>query len=128
MRELYGFGIQPDLLTVWHGDPDRFPTFLALANEELIKKGREKDVFSVAPPIDFYAPNVFDSYIRSLQSKIVESRNRLYFGKCKILKTRLKRPLLNDPAIMAIGGLIHTLLSHCAWMDADESSVFNVDW
>jgi len=33
----------------------------------------------------------------------------------------------DDPAVMAAGGLIHTLLSHCAWMDDGESNVFVVD-
>ena len=63
MRERYGFGIQPDLLTVWYGDPDRFYKALALVNEVIIKRGSDRDAILLTPPEDFYTPSIFDHYV-----------------------------------------------------------------
>jgi hypothetical protein len=127
MREKYGFGIQPSLLNVWRGDPERFFRVLALRNERLIEQGGDRHSILLTPPEDFYTPMIFDNYVRSLESTIRGEKKRFYSERCKILKTRLKRFLRDDPAIMAVGGLIHTLLSHCAWMADNGSSCFSVE-
>ena len=128
MREKYGFGIQPDLLTVWLGDPDRFYRTLALANEVLIKRGGDRAAILLTPPDDFYTPSIFDNYIRSL--KTASRHKRFHYSEKKILKSRLKKFYRDDPAAMAIGGLVHTLLSRCMWMGQSKQGAgcFSVDW
>ena len=116
MREKYGYGIQPNLLKVWFGDPDRFNTTLALFNEDL---GEQKAIL-VTPADDFYSPKIFDNYVRSLQSTVVESKQRFFYGGNTILKDRLQEFYRDDPAALAMGGLIHSLLGRCMWMSQSE--------
>jgi len=128
MRQKYGFGIQPDLLTVWFGDPERFVTTLALRNEFLMKQGGSRNTILIAPPDDFYVPMIFDNYVRSLRSCLVSGKERFYFGGNEILKNRLSEFKRNDPAVLAVGGLIHSLLNRCMWMSqADGSTIFSVE-
>lgn len=128
LREKYGFGIQPNLLTVWFGDPKRFATTLALANERLYELGGSRNEILVSPPDDFYTPMVFDNYVRSLKSCLQKGDLRFYFGDCDILKNKLREFVRDDPAVMAAGGLVHSLLSRCMWMDETQgSTVFNVE-
>jgi len=127
LREKYGFGIQPTLLTTWFGDPERFLTTLALYNERLIREGGERNAILVTPPDDFYTPSIFDNYVRSIRACLAPGKIRLYFGKCDILKNRLREFVRDDPAVLAAGGLIHSLLSRCMWMDQVESAAFSVE-
>jgi hypothetical protein len=128
MRERYGFGIQPDLLTVWFGDPERFVTTLALRNECLVRQGDNRNAILVAPPDDFYVPMIFDNYVRSLRSCLMPGKERFYFGRNEILKNRISEFRRNDPAVLAVGGLIHSLLNRCMWMSQMEgSTVFSVE-
>ena len=122
MRAKYGYGIQPTLLRFWYGDPDRFLTTLALYNERL---GPDKAIM-IMPPEDFYVPKIFDNYVRSLRS-VAQYNVRFYFGHLPLLEQRINRFYRDDPAIMAVGGLIHTLLGACLWMDrAKEDTVFRL--
>lgn len=120
-RKTYGFGEHPELLRVFYGNPDRFITTLALRNEEL------QDKVLITPPVDFYDTSAFDIYIRSLKSCLQPGRVRFYFGGNTILKTHLKEFRRNNPAVFAVGGLVHSLLTHCTWMDSTQSSVFAVE-
>ncbi len=117
MREKYGYGVQPELLKVWFGDPDRFYTALALFNERMGNRG-----ILVTPPDDFYTPKIFDNYVRSFESCIVDDNDkyRFYYGGGTILKERVHEFFKNDPAILAIGGLVHSLLGRCMWMSQTE--------
>jgi hypothetical protein len=124
LREEYGFGIQPSLLRVWYGDPERFLTVLALRNELLVKQGGERAAILVTPPDDFYTDKIFDNYVRAIRSAIIAKR--LYFGGCEILKNTLLEFTRDAPAIMAVGGLIHSLVCRCQWMDQIENNIFNV--
>lgn len=128
MRTKYGFGLHPDLLNVWRGDPERFYKPLALFNERLIEKGGDQAALLITPPEDFYTPMIFDNYVRSLESTIRGEEKRFYALNGGILKTRLNKFLQDDPAVLAVGGLIHTLLSYCAWMDDNEGGAFTVDY
>ena len=122
MRERYGYGIQPDLMKVWYGDPDRFLTTLALYNEQL---GEDKAIL-ITPPEDFYVPRIFDSYVRSLRDAI--NKKRFWFVGHNDLKNRIKEFTRDDPAVLAIGGLVHTLLGACLWMDRSQgTTIFTVD-
>ena len=137
MRQDWGFGIHPDLLTTLYGDPDRFITTLSIINERLRQQGGEKMAVLIAPPDDFYDTKMFDAYLRSLRSSLVfqdkyqclsaagnNPMPRFYYGKHEILRTRLQAFKEHDPAITAIGGMIHSLLSRCLWMDATRENAF----
>ena len=90
MRDKYGFGLNPTLMSTWLGDPERFVTTVALMNERIILKGGEQKAFLIAPPDDFYVPRIFDSYFRSLRSCLAVDRIRFFFNHLDILQTRLK--------------------------------------
>ena len=125
LREEYGFGIQPNLLRVWYGDPERFLTVLALRNELLTNQKGERAAILVTPPDDFYTEKIFDNYVRAIRSAILSKR--LYFGGCDILRNRLREFVKNDPAIMAIGGLIYSLINRCSWMDEIGNNIFTIE-
>lgn len=122
LREKYGYYSHPELLKSWYGDAERFQTTLALKNKRL----KETESLSVTPPDDFYLPKIFDQYVRSLGSCIIGQPPRLYFGKNRLLKNKLKEFQYNDPCVIAAGGLVHTLLSRSMWMGNSEKSVFSV--
>ena len=125
MRERMGFGVTPELVSTWYGDADRFLTTLSLLNERLIMGRGEEYALTVTPPVDYYDPFSFDQYVRSIKSCILG--NRLFFGDCDIIRNKLRRFDKDDPAIGAVGGLVHTLLTQVMWMDATEETSFNVD-
>jgi len=138
MRRRWGFGLSPGLLSTLIGDPDRFVSTLALVNEKLIRKEGERAAILISPPDNFYDTSVFDIYVRSLHSVFIpkmlyarnpdgEPRPRFYHGNCEILKTRLRQFRRDDPVVMAMGGLVHSLLIRTTWMDQNESNVFNVE-
>jgi len=129
LRGKYGFGVQPDLISFWYGDPDRFYTTLALKNERLIREGGDKNTILIAPPDDFYTPAVFDNYVRSITSTMIEGKVRFCFDQgCDILYGRLKEFVRDDPAVLAVGGLIHSLLNRTMWMtQAEGSTIFSVE-
>jgi hypothetical protein len=128
LRSEYGFGLYPELLHAWYGDPERFVTILALMNEKLIAKGGDKASVLISPPDDFYGQKVFEHYVRSLRSVVMPDKVRLYFGKGNdILKGRMREFRLGDPAVYAMGGLVHSLLSSTVWMDQIRANTFNVE-
>ena len=124
LRTRYGYGIQRDLLQIWYGDQERFIQTVALFNERL----HPDQEFLITPPDDFYTPRVFDNYVRSLRSVLMEGHERLYFGETDILKGRILEFRRDDPAILAVGGLIHSMLARTMWMDETrESTIYNVE-
>ena len=124
LREEYGFGLRSGLLQTFWGDPDRFVMALALLNEKLTVDRKTQNAILVSPPDGFYEPLAFDHYVRSMRSVIMPDRVRFYFGKNEILRARLKEFRQNDPAVFAIGGLVHTLLAQPEWMDLNRENVF----
>ena len=127
MRVEYGFGLHPDLLQAWFGDPERFIMTLALKNERLTAGGKAGDAILIRPPIDFGNPMTFDNYVRSLQSTLITERKRFYLGKSSILKNKLREFKRDCPAVTAVGGLIHSLLFETLWLDSTQSNVFTVE-
>lgn len=129
MRNDYGFGLHPNLLQAWFGntDDERFNTELALYNEGLMKNGGEKQAILIVPPDDIYDSNVFDIYIRAISQSLDKDSQRLYYGGNNILKNRQSEFLDKDPVIMAVGGLVHSLLSRCEWLDQTRSNAFNIE-
>lgn len=126
LREEYGFGVHPGLMQTFFGDPNRFITVLALKNERL-EQQKVNTAILIAPPNDFYTEKIFDKYVRALRSVLVKDKVRFYFGKNDILRTRMGEFKQGDPAIYAIGGLVHTLLSQCMWMDYARENIFVVE-
>ena len=124
LRQEFGFGIQPNLLRVWFGDPERFVTVLALRNELLIKQGGERAAILITPPDDYYTDKIFDNYVRAIRSVILTKR--LFFGGCDILRNRLREFKRDDPTILAVGGLVHSLLCRTTWMDDVQENIFVV--
>ena len=123
LRKRYGFGLNTELLKCCFGDPERFVTTLALKNDQL----GERDALTITPPIDLYEPAVFDNYLRSLKSCLLKDSHRFFFGGCNILKNHLREFRKNNPAVFAVGGLVHSLLVHCSWMDEAGQGIFNID-
>lgn len=126
IRNEYGFGLFPGFLQTFLGDPDRFITSLALLNERLTIDHQHKNAILVSPPNDYYEPKAFDHYVRSLRSTMMPDKVRFYFGKNDILKNKLKGFKRDDPAVYAVGGLIHSLLAQCTWMGFARENMFNV--
>jgi hypothetical protein len=127
LRAEYGFGLHPDLLQSWVGNPERFITQAALLNERLIEQGGDDQAILIAPPDDFYNPKVFDHYVRSLHSVIIPDAVRFYFGGQEVLKNRLREFRRDDPAVLAVGGLVHSLLSRCTWLDQSRENMFVIE-
>lgn len=126
LRKKYGFGVHKDLVRVWYGDPDRFLTTLALINEKLIMHGGDDNAVLITPPVDFYGQKIFDNYVRSLKSCILPGNTRFFFGENRILKNKLKEFSRDNPAVFAIGGLVHSLLTVCTWM-MEAENMFTVE-
>lgn len=124
MRHKYGYGQHPTLLQSWFGDPERFITTIARFNEN--HKSKE---LMVSPPVDFYNPTRFDDYARSMQSTISKDIEikRFKFSGLEILKNRLREFKRDEPAVMAVGGLVHTLLLSCEWMDQVSQNMFVIE-
>ncbi len=127
MRREYGFGLHPELLQGWYGDPERFVNIVALKNERLVAKGNDKAAIVIIPPNDFYNPKSFDTYMHSLRSVLVPNNKRLFFGGCNILRQHLRAFERDNPDVFAVGGLVHTLLGHCAWAGSNRNTVFVVE-
>lgn len=128
LREKYGYGTQPELLKVFYGDPERFQTTVALFNDSLHRQyGHENNALLITPPVDMYSPMIFDQYLRALKSCLLPGKLRFYFGECEMLKNDLREFVRDTPSVFAIGGLIHSLLTHCSWMSEIDSNIFTVD-
>jgi hypothetical protein len=98
-----------------------------LRNEELTRQGGENNAMLVTPPMDLYADKPFDNYIRSLKYCILKDNLRFFFGGNNILKNHLREFRKDNPAVFAIGGLVHSLLANCTWMSETGKGVFNLE-
>lgn len=127
LRGQYGFGLHPGLLQTWIGDADRFMIELALFNEDLAKFGGSKQAILIGHPADFGDPKRFDVYIRAISAALDKDSQRLYYGHNDILKNRVREFLDKDPVITAMGGLVHTLVLRCAWLNNTQKNAFTVE-
>jgi len=125
LRQEYGFGLHPELLQGWYGDPDRFIMPVALKNERLTQQGKERAEILIIPSTDYCNPDAFKDYMHALQGVLVDKR--LFFGNCKILRKHLHAFERGNPAVMAVGGLVYTLLGHCMWADPSQDAAFVVE-
>ena len=119
LRVLWGYGQRRELLQEFHGDPNRFIDTIAIFNEQ------SQDELLITPPDAWDVPMIFDHYARSLRSAILQ--RRIHPGKCPLFLARLKEFRRNDPIIMAVGGMVHTLLGRCLWMDQATTSAWRME-
>lgn len=127
LRQKYGFGINKEFLNAWYGDPERFQTALALRNELLVLSGGDDAALMVTPPDDFNLKNRFEVYLRALKGVMQQETRRLYVENCPAFQNRLKEFKRDDPAIMAVGGLVHSLLGRTMWMgEREDDNVFQM--
>jgi hypothetical protein len=127
MRDRFGFRKYKDLLNVWYGDPERFLTPLALKNETLIKQYGDMAAILVSPPLDYYCPGIFDSYIRALHLCMQKGDPRLLFGEENYVINIINSEYDDkNPILLAIGGLVYNLLTECTWMDTVRESIFTI--
>jgi rRNA maturation protein Nop10 len=128
LRSEFGYGLHPGLLQTFWGDPDKHIMRLALTNEALAEKhDGEGHSILVSPPTDFSDPDAFNSYRRSFDEAIKVEPARFAFGGNSILKTNHRLYRMGDPAILAVGGLVHKLIMETPWMDQARENAFNVE-
>jgi hypothetical protein len=125
LREQFGFGTHPELLQHFTGDCDKetINTIIALRNEELLKKDGTGTIL-ISPPNDFGTPDTFDTYKRSFDWSITCSPALFAPGSNSILRVKHQEYHKDNPAILAIGGLIHWLLTAVPWMEQSRSNCF----
>lgn len=126
LREQFGYKVHPELLRVFIGDSDKEGnnTNIALLNEELLKKHGQGGTIMILPPNDFGTPDTFDTYKRSFDWAITCSPSRFAPGSNSILRVKHQEYHKDNPAILAIGGLIHWLLTTVPWMDQARENSF----
>lgn len=127
MRAEWGFGLHPDLLQTWTGDSTRFQQLLALMNASLTSSGGSKNAIMLSEPNDFGDSHSFDHYVRSFESVVLAGQPRFYFGGFGILKSKLREFKRDNPAVMAIGGLVHSMLLRCMWLDPQREAAFVIE-
>lgn len=127
MRQRWGFKTHPALFQVFIGDHLRFELIVAQFNVMITKGTDDSDAFIVSPPDDFENPKRFDIYFRQLQYvSQPPPDNKLYYGKSDIIKNQLVAFKRDNPAVIAVGGLIHTLLGRKPWKVSTEPTVFEM--
>jgi len=127
MRQRWGFKLHPALFEVFVGDHLRFELVVAQFNSKMIADSKsDSDAFMVSPPDDFENPKRFDLYFRRLQYVTSPDNKRLIIGNASFLRNQLAAFKRDNPAVLAIGGLIHTLLGRTPWKVSTEESVFEM--
>jgi hypothetical protein len=127
MRDRWGFGVHPHLLRVFMGDYRPYELITARYNAKMIEQDEnDSQAFIIAPPDDFDQANAFDIYVGVLRTVFSRATKRLWLGSNEILANRIGEFTRDDPAITAMGGLIHTLLLRTPWMEQSTPSVFQL--
>jgi len=62
-----------------------------------------------------------------MRSVLLKKTKRFIFGHNDILQNRLLEFKRDDPCVLAMGGLIHTMVCRCTWLDPATEQVFNVE-
>jgi hypothetical protein len=126
------------LLRGWWGDPGRFMTSCSNFNAKLMKKDK-KGGFYLSSFMEFERPNHLEIYLNSLQralEKDSSGRKCLFLGDAHYLRMRLCIPNWpksgqseNYPALLALSGLVHSLLTLRPWEKdcPPEELVFSPD-
>ena len=127
MRNRWGYGIHDSILPVFYGDHRPFELVVADFNTHVAESTNDdRDAFIVSPPDDFDSSNAFDIYMGRLRSVLAAKAKRLNLGDNTIIKNRIVSFKRDDPAIMALGGLMHTMLLRMPWMEQTTPSVWQM--
>ena len=129
LQKKYGYGECSDLFRFWYGDPERSDTFVNLFNSRE-GGGKDPDSVYISPPYDFQRPNAFERYTNQIWGNLTvdptSGRKRLYLGDCVKLRNRIqntptdaatKGNVKDYPAIVALGGVVHSLMMLMPWME-----------
>jgi len=127
MRQRWGYGVHESILPVFHGDHRPFELVVADFNTRIAENSDDdKDAFVVSPPDDYDNPKAFDIYMGRLRSVLAEKSKRLFLDDGDKIRNRIKTFMRDDPAIMSLGGLIHTLLLRQPWLEQTTPSVWQM--
>ena len=128
MRNRWGYGVHHSILPVFYGDHRPFELVVADFNTRIAETTNDdREAFIVSPPDDFDNPKAFDIYMGRLRSVLVAGQDkRLFLEDGQIIRNRIKTFRRDDPAIMALGGLMHTLLLRQPWMEQTTPSVWQM--
>lgn len=127
MRERWGYGVHKDILPFFFGDYRPFELTVAHFNTRLLEAtGTDEHAFIVSPPDDFDQPNAFDIYMGRLRTVLSSEAKRLHLDNHEIIKNRILAFRRDDPAIMALGGLMHTLLIRSPWMEQTTPGIWQM--
>lgn len=128
MRNRWGYGVHDSLIPVFIGDYRPFELVVAHYNSRVSEDTEdESQAFIVSPPDDYESSNSFDIYMGRLRTVLSAKAKRLYINNNTIIKNRIVSFSRDDPAIMALGGLIHTLLLRQPWMEQAIPSVWQIE-
>ena len=127
MRRKWGFGVHPKLMRYFWGDYRTMESVVSRFNAEAIERdGDDTNAVIITPPDDFDNQRSFDIYVGTLRTVLSPKAKRLYVGAGEIIKNRLLSFRRGDPAIIALGGLVHTLLLRTLWMEQTNLSAFEM--
>ncbi|RJQ56450.1 MAG: hypothetical protein C4530_14520 [Desulfobacteraceae bacterium] len=120
MRDCIGlqqkYGHSEGLLDYFLGDHEGYTSVYHRINEEIKRQGISPVFrgFYVNPPEDFDKPNAFDLYADSIRS-VLGDEKRLFLDEGDLIRAHLQNLKKDSPAILALGGVIHTLLCQKPW-------------
>ena len=126
IRQQWGFGVHHSIMPVFYGDYRPFELIVADFNSRMVERTNERMAFVVSPPDDFEQGNVFDIYMGRLRAVLSTDTKRLYLNNAEVIKNRILAFQLDDPAIMALGGLVHVLLLRQPWLDQTTPAVWQL--
>lgn len=128
LRERYGYPEYRGILDLWIGDHERF---LTLVGDFNLKHSKDnKHGVYIAPPPDLDQPDHFEIFMRRLQGLLGSRKagKRLFLEGSTPLQNQLQNlppDALDDadrfPALLALGGLVHHLMSVKPWMQPTSS-------
>jgi hypothetical protein len=128
MRSRWGYGVHESILPVFYGDHRPFELVVADFNTRIAETmNNDRHAFIVTPPDDYDNAKAFDVFMGRLASVLAEKSKRLYLGNHDVIKNRIQAFKRDDPAIMALGGLVHVLLLRQSWMEQSTESVWQME-
>lgn len=128
MRKRWGYGAHKSIMPVFIGDHRQFEMTVADYNTKAVMEGREQDELIVSPPDEFDNPQAFDVYLRRLHTVLSKDGKRLHLARNEIIQQRIIEFMRDDPAITAVGGLVHALLLRTPWMEQSSPAVFSLGY
>jgi hypothetical protein len=128
LREKYGFGQDYNLFKVWHGQNERFDTFVNHFNHDHELKDHMYQGIYLAPPHDCQKPNAFEIWLNAIRASLEKDafgKRKLFVGNHPRLLDHLqnfpvdvatKGSVEEYPAISCLGGTLHSLMMLRPWL------------